>query len=129
MIALLSGRLHARLRVGSGLWLFARFPERIGASQPVSRLDGQVIGASRSADLRPGQRLISRSASSAKTPEEACSEADADTCSDPCPHARNDSWNDSWNESWNESWNDSWNVRCEGAFRIGLPILVLGAWG
>jgi hypothetical protein len=32
-IARLSGRLHARIQVGSGLWLFARFPDRIASRQ------------------------------------------------------------------------------------------------
>jgi hypothetical protein len=117
MIALLSGRLHARLRVGSGLWLFVRFPERIGASSPVSRLDAQVIGTSRFADLRPGQLLSSRGTSCANAPDEARGDTDADTGASLEA------------DSGGDSGADSWNARCEGAFQIGLPILVLGAWG
>lgn len=35
-IARLSGRLYARLQIGSGLWIFVRFPERIASTREVS---------------------------------------------------------------------------------------------
>ena len=128
-IALLSGRLHARLRVGSGLWIFVRLPERIGASPPVSRLHAQATDTSESAESRPEQLLSSRGSSCANVPEEARGDTGAHAGANPWPNSGAGSGAGSRADSSADSRADSWSARCEGAFRIGLPILVLGAWG
>jgi hypothetical protein len=76
-IARLSGRLHARLQIGSGLWLLARFPDRIAPSG----VEGHLVHA---AGVEPASRM---------------------------QHV------------------DQWRDRCGQAFRAGLAISVLGAWG
>jgi hypothetical protein len=76
-IARLSGRLHARIQIGTGLWLLARFPDRIAPS-------GIEVPLVQAADFAPacrGQHV------------------------------------------------DPWRDRCVQAFRSGLAISVLGAWG
>ena len=44
-IARLSGRLHARVQIGTGLWLFARFPDRIAPtrSDAGARIESTIV--------------------------------------------------------------------------------------
>lgn len=103
-IARLSGRLHARLQIGTGLWLFARFPDRIAPPVSHSGVCDQVVPEPPAQDASDGGLC--------------CAELVAS-------HRHRDQLNDRWNDLWNDRWND----RCEHAFEAGLAIVILGAWG
>jgi hypothetical protein len=92
-IACLSGRLHARIRIGRGFWLFVRWPDRLA----LPRMEPEGLDALRALVdvIHPGPIAMSSIVSSS-------------IVSDPV---------------------DPWHLRCAQAFRVGLSISVLGAWG
>jgi hypothetical protein len=57
-IARLSGRLHARVQMGTGLWLFARFPDRIAPTRPdaSARIESAVVPDPHESSLRSSPR-------------------------------------------------------------------------
>ena len=115
-IARLSGRLHARIQIGSGLWLFARFPDRI-APLPYAHgghaVDECVPGL---AELATSELATSQSAiAEGSIPDQPIPEQGTAGESVRTMRLLGSA--------------DPWCVRCERAFHEGLEVSILGAWG
>ena len=118
VIARLSGRLYARVQIGTGLWLFARFPDRIAPLHPIQHESAIRAFVPDQRDTCEGAPRLERCG------QERCGQDHFDQ--GHFDQGRFSHRHQIQNEPFPR---DAWLDRCERVFDAGLVISILGAWG